>query len=67
VNPAIVVWVLLTNFVDEHGQSQPVRSVYTDENVCLLAASGLEKYMPGFQPRCVKSELHTDRYPPRGK
>jgi hypothetical protein len=67
VNPAIVVWVLLTNFVNERGQPQPVRSVYTDENVCLLAASGFEKHMPGMQPRCVKSELHTDRYPLGGK
>lgn len=62
MNPAIVVWVLLTNFVDADGQPQPVSAVYTDENVCNLAASGFEKYMPGMHPRCVKTELHTDRY-----
>jgi hypothetical protein len=63
VNPAIVVWVLLTNFVGADGQPQPVSAVYTDQNVCQLVADGFDQHTPGMHPRCVKTELHTDRYP----
>lgn len=66
MNPAIVVWVLLINFVDGNGQSQPVSAVYTDENVCLLAVQGFNKQLPGMHPRCVKTELHTDKFPVGG-
>jgi hypothetical protein len=67
MNPAIVVWVLLINFVDADGRPQPVSAVYTDENVCALAAKGFEEHLPGMQPRCVKTELHTDHLPVRKK